>query len=225
MSDAQFDGLKTNDASGFGEKKFNNDASSFFGEEVKLEINSKDGSPNSQRTDAVNGQSASHCSSRVSASQRLSAEGININSSIREVMLFLALATSTMQHFAMVILIPFICTYSDSFKSTIKSYEIGIILATATAGELTANRLLEPCISKLGTKWSIQLSFLLMTASSFAFWQVVAKIKNDSEFLVFAFVIRFAFGVGSGLLRSVLMIARAQSKKGMRDLQATDYFK
>ena len=124
-------------------------------------------------------------------------------------MLFLALATSTMQHFAMVILIPFICTYNDSFKSTIKSYEIGIILATATAGELTANRLLEPCVSKLGTKWSIQLSFLLMTASSFAFWRVVAKVKNDSEVLMFAFVIRFAFGVGSGLLRSVLMIARA----------------
>ena len=92
------------------------------------------------------------------------------------------------------------------------------MLAAATAGELAANRVLEPSISKFGTKWSIQLGFLSMVASSFAFWLVVAKVKNDSEFLTYAFMSRFAFGAGAGLLRMVILIARAQSKKGRRDM-------
>ena len=57
-----------------------------------------------------------------------------------------------------------------------------------------------------------------MVASSFAFWLIVAKVKNDSEFLTYAFMSRFAFGAGAGLLRMVILIARAQSKKGRRDM-------
>ena len=119
-----------------------------------------------------------------------------------------------MQHFAMIILIPFICTYDHPM---IKSYEIGILLASATAGELIASRFTEPAISKLGTKWSIQLGFMFMVVASFAFW-LVTYTPNDSEFMAFAFLSRFLFGFGSGLLRSVIMIARAQSKKGKKNL-------
>ena len=85
--------------------------------------------------------------------QKISAEGINVSSPLREAMLFIALASSTMQHFAMVILIPFICTYD--YNDKIESFEIGILLTAATAGELMANRFMEPSISRIGTKWSI----------------------------------------------------------------------
>ena len=120
-------------------------------------------------------------------------------------MLFIALASSTMQHFAMIILIPFICTYDHKL---IKSYEIGILLASATTGELIASRFTEPSISKIGIKWSIQLGFMFMVTASFAFW-VVTYTTNDSEFMSLAFLSRFLYGFGSGLLRSVIMIARA----------------
>lgn len=120
-----------------------------------------------------------------------------------------------MQHFAMVILLPFVCAYQ--FK-TIESYEIGILLAASTAGELMSHRYVEPSISKFGTKWSIQLCFLVMMASSFALWLIVAKVKNSSNFMTWAFLSRLAFGSGAGLLRSVIMIARAQSKKGRKDV-------
>ena len=136
-------------------------------------------------------------------------------------MLFIALASSTMQHFAMVILIPFICTYDHAL---IKSYEIGILLAAAMAGELIASRFTEPSISKLGTKWSLQLGFLAMVTSSFGFWGVT-HLGNDSDFMTLGFLARFVYGLGVGLLRSVIIIARAQSKKGKKELQARDYFK
>ena len=63
-----------------------------------------------------------------------------------------------------------------------------------------------------------------MVASSFAFW-LVAYTTNDSDFMAMAFLSRFVFGLGSGLTRSVIMIARAQSKKGKKELQARDFFK
>jgi len=50
-------------------------------------------------------------------------------------MLFLAIASSTMQHFAMVILIPFLCFYDHP---EIKSYEIGILIASTWAGGMIA---------------------------------------------------------------------------------------
>lgn len=121
----------------------------------------------------------------------------------------------------MIILIPFICTYDHKM---IKSYEIGILLASATAGELIASRFTEPAISKIGTKWSIQLGFMFMAVASFAFW-AVSYTPNDSDFMSFAFLSRFLYGFGSGLLRSVIIIARAQSKKGKQSQQARDYLK
>mmetsp|Transcript_10548 Transcript_10548/g.12490 ORF Transcript_10548/g.12490 Transcript_10548/m.12490 type:complete len:121 (+) Transcript_10548:558-920(+) len=63
-----------------------------------------------------------------------------------------------------------------------------------------------------------------MVAASFAFW-LVTSVVNDSEFMAFMFLSRFLFGFGSGLLRSVIIIARAQSKKGQKDVQARDYFR
>lgn len=36
---------------------------------------------------------------------------------------------------------------------------------------------------------------------------------------------RFVYGFGAGLIRSVIIIARAQSKKGKKELQAKDYFR
>ena len=140
----------------------------------------------------------------------MSAESIIASSPMREAMLFLALASSTMQHFAMVILIPFMATYDHA---DVKSFEIGILIGAAWAGSMIAGRFTEPAISKMGTKWAMQLAFLFMCASSFAFW-LVTSIVNDSEFMAFTFLSRFLFGIGSGLLRSVIIIARAQSKKG-----------
>jgi len=63
-----------------------------------------------------------------------------------------------------------------------------------------------------------------MVVSSFAFW-FVTHIHNDSEFMALGLISRFVYGFGVGLLRSVIIIARAQSKKGKKDLQARDYFK
>lgn len=80
-----------------------------------------------------------------------------------------------------------------------QSYEIGILIASATAGQLSASRFTEPAINKLGTKWAIQLSFLFLVAASFAFW-FVSQIINDSDFMVYAFMSRFMYGFGAGLL-------------------------
>ena len=82
------------------------------------------------------------------------------------------------------------------------------MLASATAGEIIASRFTEPSISRIGTKWSIQVSFLFMVTASFAFW-LVTYLHNDSEFMAFAFLSRIVYGFGAGLLRSVIMIARA----------------
>ena len=90
----------------------------------------------------------------------------------------------------------------------IESYEVGILLASATAGELIASRFTEPCLSRFGTKWSCQVGFLSMIASSYAFW-LVSYLKNDSNFMFGAFLSRFFFGIGGGLLRSIIIIARA----------------
>jgi len=67
-------------------------------------------------------------------------------------MLFLALASSTMQHFAMVILIPFMAAYEHD---EVKSFEIGLLIGSAWAGSLIAGRFTEPAISKMGTKWAM----------------------------------------------------------------------
>lgn len=144
-----------------------------------------------------------------------------MSSPLREAVLFLALASSTMQTFAMIILIPFICFYDHT---EIKSYEIGILLAASVSGELIASRFTEPSISRLGTKWSIQLAFLFIVAASFAFW-LVTHLTNDSDFMALGLLTRFVYGFGAGLIRSVIIIARAQSKKGKKELQAKDYFK
>ena len=120
-------------------------------------------------------------------------------------MLFVAIACSTMQQFAMVILIPFLCSYDHG---AITSYEIGILLAASTAGELYIRRYIEPSISRLGTKWSIQLGFFLMIVASFSFWGA-SYLVNDEKFMFWTFVCRFCFGAGAGLLRSVIMVARA----------------
>lgn len=127
----------------------------------------------------------------------MSGETLNVYSSLREVMLFLALASSTMQHFAMVILIPFICAYEHE---QMKSVEIAILLASSTAGELVSSRFTEPSVSKIGSKWSIQLGFFFMLVSSFAFW-LVTRIRNDSEFMALGFLVRFIYGFGVGMLR------------------------
>ena len=81
-------------------------------------------------------------------------------------------------------------------------------MASATAGELIASRFTEPSISKYGTKWSIQVSYLFMIISSFAFWLATYN-ENASDFMTMGFVFRFLFGFGAGLLRSVITIARA----------------
>jgi len=63
-----------------------------------------------------------------------------------------------------------------------------------------------------------------MVSASFAFWMITSVI-NDSDFAAFTFFSRFTFGFGAGLLRSVLLVSRAQSNKGRRDVQARDYLK
>ena len=81
--------------------------------------------------------------STKNATPKISAVTLDVSSPFKEAVLFLALASSTMQHFAMVILIPFLCSYDHV---EIKSYEIGILLAAATGGELIAARFTEPSI-------------------------------------------------------------------------------
>ena len=48
-----------------------------------------------------------------------------------------------------------------------------------------------------------------MLATSYAFW-FISYTKNDMDFAMYAFLCRFFNGVGCGLLRSVILIARAQ---------------
>ena len=77
---------------------------------------------------------------------------------MRELMLFMALVCSTLQYFAMVILIPIMCSLH---YTSLTSVEIGILIIAATAGELASHRYTEPFIDKFGIKWSLQLGFIL----------------------------------------------------------------
>lgn len=65
---------------------------------------------------------------------------------------------------------------------------------------------------------------MFMMSASLAFY-LITGVVNDSDFTSGAFLSRFVFGFGAGLLRSVLIVARAQSKQGQKDVQARDYFK
>ena len=135
-------------------------------------------------------------------------------------MLFITLASSTMQTFAMVILIPSLCR---NHHEVMTSLEIGLLISAATAGDLVAYRYSEPCISKFGIKWSLQLGFLMQIATSYAFWQV-SFVQNDSDFATLAFLSRFGHGLGGGLLRQVCLIAHASSEK-YRDFNPEDHFR
>jgi hypothetical protein len=59
-------------------------------------------------------------------------------------MLFLALATSTLQYFAVVILLPIQALVTHS---SITAFEMAMIIASHTAGSLVAYRNTEPIIS------------------------------------------------------------------------------
>ena len=74
---------------------------------------------------------------------KISSEHIYVGSLLRELMLFLALATSTMQYFAVVILLPM---QSLVNHSSITGFEMGTIIASQTAGSLVAYRNIEPLI-------------------------------------------------------------------------------
>jgi len=82
----------------------------------------------------------------------MSSKTINLSSPLRELMLFMTLAGSTMQNFAMIILIPLLCKYHHK---SLNSLEIGMLIAAATTGELVSFRYTEPLISKFGIKWSL----------------------------------------------------------------------
>lgn len=57
---------------------------------------------------------------------KMSSEQLVVSSRLRELMLFLALATSTMQYFAIVILLPL---QSMTAHSSITTFEMGLIIA------------------------------------------------------------------------------------------------
>jgi len=135
--------------------------------------------------------------------------------------MFLSLSCSTMQLFAMVVLLPFLCRFHHA---SLKSYEIGLLISASTIGELVAVKFTEPAVAKLGTKWSLQLGFVFMIATSYAFW-TVSYIKNDMDFATLAFLTRFLNGIGSGVLRSVVLIARAQGIRRNHVVQAEDHFR
>jgi len=103
------------------------------------------------------------------------------------------------------------------------SLEIGLLISAATTGDLVAYRYSEPCISKFGIKWSLQLGFLMQIATSYAFWQV-SFTQNDSDFATLAFLSRFGHGLGGGLLRQVCLIAHASNEK-YRDINPEDHFR
>jgi len=62
-----------------------------------------------------------------------------------------------------------------------------------------------------------------MIGTSYSFWSV-SYVKNDMDFAVLAFLSRFFNGIGSGMLRSVILIAKAQGMK-QSALQAEDHFR
>lgn len=91
----------------------------------------------------------------------------------------------------------------------ITSLEVGVLIASETAGELCSYRFTEPLVSKLGVKWALQMGFILLAGSTYGFYYA-SSIKSDSDFLTLAFLAMFVSGIGSGILRSVILIARAQ---------------
>ena len=105
---------------------------------------------------------------------------MDINSSIQEIILFISLACSTMQLFAMVILLPFLCRFHHD---SITSSEIGILISACTMGEILASRFTEPSVSRYGTKASLQIGWIVMLATSYAFWSL-SYAKNDTDFAV-----------------------------------------
>ena len=151
---------------------------------------------------------------------KMSSEQLEVSSTLRGLMLFLALATSTMQYFAIVILLPL---QSLSMHSSINTLEMGLIIAAQTAGSLVAYRNVEPFVSKFGIKWSLQVGFLILIASSFAFW-LATFIDNDSNFATAAFLARFGAGFGSGLLNAVCLLVRVSGQQ-FRDAEPDTHFR
>ena len=105
---------------------------------------------------------------------------LDISSNIQEIILFFSLSCSTMQLFAMVILLPFMCRFHHN---SLTSFEIGILISSCTMGEILASRFTEPSVSRYGTKTSLQIGWILMLATSYAFWSL-SYTKNDIDFAV-----------------------------------------
>ena len=148
-------------------------------------------------------------SNMAQGKQKMSAQTIKLSSPLQESMLFIAMVCSTLQYFAMVVLIPQMC--SEKYRS-LTNAEVGILLVTSTSGELVSNRYTEVLIDKLGIRWSLHVGFLLQVTASYVFWQV-SYLDNDQDFLVLGFLTKMVHGIGTGTLKSVCLVARASNRE------------
>lgn len=86
-----------------------------------------------------------------------------------------------------------------------------------------AYRNTEPVVHKFGIKWSLQLGFAILVASSYGFW-LSTKVKNDANFATCAFLSRFAAGFGSGLLNAVCLLVRVSGGE-FQDTEPDSHFR
>lgn len=101
---------------------------------------------------------------------------------------------------------------SGTQHASITAFEMGLILASQTAGSLVAYRNTEPFVSKFGIKWSLHIGFTILVASSYLFWMAAFQ-DNDTNFATAAFLSRFAIGFGSGILNSVSLLVRVSGQQ------------
>jgi len=95
-------------------------------------------------------------------------------SRVREVMLFLAVITSKMHFFAIVICLPILTKMNFP---NVDAYEVGTLIATYTAGNLLAGKYAEPIITSCGLWTSLNVGFLVLFCSSISFWTCLIALN------------------------------------------------
>lgn len=130
---------------------------------------------------------------------------ISISPFIRNALTLMALATSTMHYFAVVILLPL---YTEENYESVTSFETAVIIAGHTAGFIFGYSISEFLVRHFSIKSTLNLGFILLTATSYILWHSTRDFSRASDFVAAIFLCRLFGGIGCGLLNTACLISR-----------------
>ena len=94
---------------------------------------------------------------------------ISISPWVRSALKILALATSTMHYFAIVIMLPIFI--QQEYYDSISAFEVAVMITGQTAGFIFGLNSIEFLVRRLGIMPVLNIGFGLLTISSLALWQ------------------------------------------------------